>query len=107
MIKPTPRKPEVFAYSAVDATGSKAAKTLFKNAFNTYHATGLLPSELAAQRDQLLAALTFLAAFPLEEFAMEDKPDDRTLTGFNEWHLTVGDIRRARVAITNAKGKTE
>lgn len=30
---------------------------LFQDAGNTYHATGLTPSELAAQRDELLAAL--------------------------------------------------
>lgn len=37
-----------------------------------------------------------LAAYPLEEFAIEGKPDDYKLFGVNDWKLTVGDIRSAR-----------
>jgi hypothetical protein len=58
---------------------------LFKDAGNTYHATGLTPSELAAQRDELLEALS--SAIKTAEF--ENHP-------LRHWH------EAARAAITNA-----
>ena len=51
------------------------------------------------ERDALLAALKVLAAYPLEEFGMENKPDWLPLFGANEWQLTVGHVRRARAAL--------
>jgi hypothetical protein len=116
MIKPTPRKPEVFAYSAVDATGSKPAKNLFKNALVTYHATGLLPSELAEklkqteESDAESLALYRRARDRADELAAQR---DQLLSSL-ESALTVlvdsvgdFDYNLAMSAITNAKGKTE
>lgn len=47
----------------------------------------------------LEAALQVIANFPLEEFGREHEPDDRTLTAFNQWSLTIGDVRRARTLL--------
>lgn len=42
--------------------------------------------------------LEHFAAFPLEAFGWDDKKSDHPITGFNNWKLTVGDIRAVRDA---------
>lgn len=37
-----------------------------------------------------------LASFPLEPYAAS--PDDEVLVGFQNWQLTVGDVRAAKAA---------
>lgn len=44
-------------------------------------------------------ALAHLAAYPLEEFGLEEKPDSYVLFGANDWRLTVGHVRAARAAL--------
>jgi hypothetical protein len=41
-------------------------------------------------------ATEILAAYPLEDFNLQLKPDEHPLFGANSWMLTVGDVRRAR-----------
>lgn len=77
------------AYSAWDKTDARA----------------FLDMQLAAAAPELLEALEHFASLPLEEFAWEDKKDDHPITGFNEWSLKVGHIRKARAAIRKAKGE--
>lgn len=60
---------------------------------------------LAAAAPELYEALEILAAYPLEEFSNENKPDDQPLFGANNWLLTVGQVRAARKALAKARGE--
>lgn len=106
------RRPHLWALIAVDGTVVMEAVGVELAARDPYsHKFARLPELIAernalqAQRDELLEALKNIAAFPLEEFAMEKAPDQKSITGANDWQLTVGDIRKARAAITNATGE--
>jgi hypothetical protein len=48
-----------------------------------------------------------LASFPLEHYA--DSPDDEILVGFQNWQLTVGDVRAAKAAagVTSSEGESD
>lgn len=48
---------------------------------------------------ELEEALQSLASYPLEEFALESKPDNRQLFGANDWKLSVGNVKRARALL--------
>lgn len=66
------------------------------DAFNTYHATGLTPSELAAQRDELLAGCILFAEY---ERLMDTDDHVRAMQVYAD---ASDAIKRA---ITNAKGE--
>lgn len=57
---------------------------------------------LRAVNAELLDALEILAAYPLEDFAMEKKPSKHPLFRANEWMLMVGHVTSARAAIASA-----
>jgi hypothetical protein len=59
------------------------------------------PQQSPAEGDATAQALKHFAAFPLEEFSMQSKPDDKVITGFNDWILLVGHIRNARAALAS------
>lgn len=48
---------------------------------------------------ELEEGLQSLSSYPLEEFALESKPDNRQLFGANDWKLSVGDVKRARALL--------
>lgn len=55
-------------------------------------------NELEKVKQELSEAkslLSELAAMPLEEFGLADKPDNRVLWGANDWQFTVGMIKKA------------
>lgn len=49
---------------------------------------------------RLREALANLAAYPLEEFGIDETDrDNKRLFGANDWRLVVGDVRAARAAL--------
>lgn len=52
---------------------------------------------------KLLEVVAVLAAYPLEEFAIEHRADDTPLFKANDWKLLVGHVRRAREALEEEK----
>lgn len=60
---------------------------------------------LSAINAELIEALKPLAAYPLYEFAMQEKDASRTLFGANDWKLLVGQVKAARAAIAKAQGE--
>jgi hypothetical protein len=58
-----------------------------------------------ADRDRLRAALEILAAYPLEDFGKENKPNASPIFGANSWQLNVGHVKAARAALAPANTK--
>jgi hypothetical protein len=61
-------------------------------------------ARLVASAPDLVEALAFFAAYPLEDFGQEKKKDAHPLFGANNWQLTVGHVRAARAALARARG---
>lgn len=60
---------------------------------------------LLALLDEARESLAFFAAYPLEEFGMETKPDERPLFGANEWQLRIKHVRNARAILSKLEPK--
>ena len=65
------------------------------DAWNVWQAAHADPS---VEVRELVEALQKLAAYPLEEFALEGKPE-RKLFGANDWELHAKDVLDARAAL--------
>ncbi len=70
----------------------------------TWHAAAVrqLIAEIAAKDAEIARlrdALAPVAAYPLEDFGIENSRESKPLFGANNWRLTVGDVRQARAAL--------
>jgi hypothetical protein len=76
--------------------GIEAMDRALKN--STEHVYDLAPGD-----EGLREALRPLADIPIEEFdGLSHRPDDRPLMAWNNHQITIGDVRRARAALTAA-----
>ncbi|MGL5005554.1 MAG: hypothetical protein ACRDAM_21725, partial [Casimicrobium sp.] len=62
----------------------------------------LANARLMASAKDMAEALRPLAAYPLEDFGHEDRPDDRILWAANGHPVTIGHVRKARAALKKA-----
>jgi hypothetical protein len=85
--------------ASADESTPMVADALRTCAADLERALRLNPREALPSAQGVGEALEHFAAFPLEEFNMQSKPDDKVITGFNDWILLVGHIRKARAAL--------
>lgn len=95
----------VAAWNACDgiSTDNLENNLPVKELAHRYNAAIRERDSLRAVNAELLEALEILAAYPLEDFAMEKKPIKHPLFRANEWMLMVGHVTSARAAIASAR----